>query len=130
MNTFELGDLVTPDPGAGWPPEIVGKCYRITAVPGGSRKNYIAARVDGGRGLRSKGYGLLPWSDGAVPDEVVMPVLGAVVEVVGHDGYFVVIGFTQRGQAMRVAPLGGDENRYLTNVSPRRTTVVELDLEG
>lgn len=128
MTNIKVDDLVQIDPLVG---KFSGQVFRVTAVPGGRRKNVSAVPVSGsGQGVKGDPtLFVLPGDSRWVPTDrnVETPpvatlvayesprlVLGSVFRIHGRDGLWVALGET--AGKWRAAKLGGDDNRYLRGV--------------
>lgn len=125
--THTVGDIVTPNPDAGWARKMIGTTYIITKVPTGARGvNYTAApcdakgnRVEAMQGLRGPGWALLPYNADApqasIPTPVALPPVGSIVAPNGQTdlpaGVYTVIGHTDATR-IRVVQIGDTSGRY------------------
>lgn len=132
---FQVGDHVTPDASSPRVPlRTVGVVYRVTAVPGGSRKKVAAVPVSppGARGINFPPELLLPAANGeadrqkfvvATPLQrrIVGPPLveGSIVTIkkawrdYRTDEALVVLRNTSAGR-VSLGRLGGDDHRAFT----------------
>lgn len=126
--THKVGDIVTPNPDAGWARKMLGTTYVITQVPTGARGvNFKATPCDtdgnqiAGQGLRGPGWALLPYDADApqdsIPKPVALPPVGSIVST-GYDSdglpqrqVFTVIGHTDATR-VRIVQIGDTSGRY------------------
>lgn len=124
--THSVGDIVTPNPDAGWARKMLGTTYVITQLPTGARGvNFKAAPCDtdgnqiAGQGLRGPGWALLAYDADApqdsIPAPVALPPVGSIVAPNGQTdlpgGFFTVIGHTDATR-IRVIQIGDTSGRY------------------
>jgi hypothetical protein len=141
--TYAVGDLVVPNPDAGWSRSMLGKTYRISKVPVGARGvNYTADASDGGRGLRGPADAFLPADAAPTVTAVPVPVyeptppVGTVVTVTGvakinPRDLYVVTAESRKPNCVRLSRLGGgDGSRYWPSIPVRLCTVVPLNEIG
>ena len=144
-SSYKVGDVVTPDPNAGYPQRIIGKPYVIVKVPVGARGvNYKAAPCDAdgkqvpGAGLSGPAWALKPFSKtdpvniAAVTDNYVPnPPIGALVRVTGRplgnvpaSQVFVVFGEVDVHR-VRITLLGGSPTGGYWRVASSALTVLD-----
>lgn len=127
-----IGDIVQVDPIIPNSQRWAGVVLRVTAVPGGQRKNVSAEPISGGPGV--KGHPSIFIQPGherwvgdplaafdaadaaaeATPTESL--TLGSIIKLKSRPhGWYVIIGTS--GAKWRAALLGGDGDRYVRNVT-------------
>lgn len=126
LATHKIGDVVTPNPDAGWARKMIGATYVITELPRGARGvNFKASPCDAdgvpvaGQRLRGPGWALLPYDadspQASIPAPVPLPPVGSIVTPNGQtdlpDGVYTVIGHTDATR-IRVVQIGDASGRY------------------
>lgn len=129
--TYQVGDIVRLDEYSGTKAQRA-LVWRVTGVLPGN--NYRITPVTGGLPLGAPAIALIPGSDadraaavGAV--EAVMPNLGAVVTTINvrnADGHNMVVIGVNADRTVKLAKLGGAENRIWNKVPISRLVVVDL----
>lgn len=122
--THKIGDIVTPNPDAGWARRMIGTLYVVTTLPRGANGvNYKAAPCDAsgtqvpGQGLRSPAWAIIAPTDAAsvtVETYVPNPAAGTIVKSDGPQiprGVYVVIGETDATR-VRIVAVGDTSGRY------------------
>lgn len=141
--THKIGDIVTPNPDAGWARKIIGARYVITDLPKGARgTNYKAAPCDAegnqtpGQSLRSPEWALVPApAPGTLTkvDYVPLPAVGSIVKSTHPSldaGAYTVIGHTDATR-VRIIKVGDVSGRYYraaaAHVAPLEGALDALD---
>lgn len=150
MTNHKIGDIVTPNPDAGWARKMIGTTYKITDVPRGARGvNFKASPCDAdgnevaGQGLRGPGWSLVAYDPSSPLDNIpeppaALPPVGSIVKSEGPQlpaGFYTVIGHTDATR-VRAIQIGDTSGRYYRAAASRLTVLdagdvlAALDLGG